>query len=187
MSHPIPGVFPAALSERTIMVVWPSLAAFTIFGWPMMERLGRVYGWQGLSEILPFNLTVGKLLAVATIPVVVPLYFLTLLPRIPLVVAGWTNPWCVRYRLTNRRVITEQPFGGGEQKSVSLDHFDSISVDAQPGHAWYRAGDLVFRKGQTETFRLAGVPRPETFRQTCLKAHQSFVGVAQARKLGVAV
>jgi hypothetical protein len=45
----------------------------------------------------------------------------------------------------------------------------------------------VFRLGQTETFRIAGVQRPETFRQTCLKAHQSFVGVAQARAAGAAV
>jgi hypothetical protein len=31
------------------------------------------------------------------------------------------------------------------------------------------------------------VPRPETFRQTCLKAHMSYVGVQQAKAAGVAV
>jgi hypothetical protein len=45
----------------------------------------------------------------------------------------------------------------------------------------------VFRLGQTETFRIAGVPRPETFRQTCLKANMSFVGVQKLRAIGAAV
>lgn len=148
---------------------------------------GRIFANDGLAGVLPFNITLGKLLGVACIPLILPLYFFTLLPRIPFVVAGWTNPWCVRYRLTTRRVVAEQPFGGGEQKSVSLDHFDSISIEVLPGQAWYHAGDLVFRQGQVETFRLSGVPRPETFRQTCLKARQSFSGVAQARSLGFAV
>jgi hypothetical protein len=116
-----------------------------------------------------------------------PLYFFTLLPRIPFVIAGWTNPWCVRYRLTNRRIVVEQPYGGGEVKSVSLEHFDSIQLEVLPGQAWYHAGDLVFRQGAIETFRLSGISRPETFRQTCLKAHSSYVGVAKARGMGLAV
>lgn len=182
MAQPVPGVIPAAQNERTVMVVWPSLAARGDG-----RMFGRIFANDALAGVLPFNITLGKLLAVACIPLILPLYFFTVLPRIPLVVAGWTNPWCVRYRLTNRRVVVEQPFGGGEQKSVSLDHFDSISVEVLPGQQWYHAGDLVFRQGQVETFRLAGVPRPETFRQTCLKAHQSFTGVARARSLGFAV
>ena len=64
---------------------------------------------------------------------------------------------------------------------------DGGNGGVEPGQAWFKAGDLVFRQGQTETFRIAGVPRPETFRQTCLKAHLSFVGVAQARAAGAAV
>jgi hypothetical protein len=84
-------------------------------------------------------------------------------------------------------VIVEQPFGGGEQQSVSLDRFDSVELEVQPGQAWYPAGDLVFRNGQIETFRLLGVPHPEPFRQTCLKAQQGFAGVAKARQMGVGV
>ena len=182
MSEPIPGVSPALKGERTIMVVWPSLAARGDG-----RLLGRIFQNDALAGVLPFNITLGKLIGVAFIPLVLPLYFLTVLPRIPFVIAGWTNPWCVRYRLTNRRVVVEQPFGGGEQKSVSLDHFDSISIEVQNGQEWYHAGDLIFRQGQVETFRLEGVPRPETFRQTCLKAHQSFTGIAHARTLGFAV
>jgi hypothetical protein len=82
--------------------------------------------------------------------------------------------------------VMENPFGS-ELKSVALDRFDSIETVVQPGQAWYKAGDLVFRLGQVETFRIAGVPRPETFRQTCLKANMSFVGVQKLRAIGAAV
>jgi hypothetical protein len=114
------------------------------------------------------------------------LYFLLRLPRFPLVILGIKNPWCSHYRLTNRRVVVENPFGD-EIKSTTLDRFDSIDIVVEPGQAWFKAGDLVFRLGPTETFRIWGVPRPETFRQTCLKARMSFVGVQQARAAGVAV
>ena len=89
-----------------------------------------------------------------------------------------------RYVLTNRRVIVERlQFSWSakwvEEMAVSLDNFDSIEVVVLPGQAWYPAGDLIFRNGEVETFRLMGVTRPETFRRTCLKAHTSFVGVQQ--------
>ena len=67
-----------------------------------------------------------------------------------------------------------------EAKSVRLDAFDSIEVDVRPGQDWHHAGDLVFRNGTTETFRLEGVLRPEAFRQACLKAHYAFNGVRAA-------
>jgi hypothetical protein len=117
----------------------------------------------------------------------VPWYFLMRLPRVPFVILGIKNPMSWRYRLTNRRLIVENPFGGGEIKAVSLDRFDAIDVVVEPGQAWYPAGDLVFRRGQTETFRIWGVPRPETFRQTCMKAHLSFVGVQKSQPWTAAV
>jgi hypothetical protein len=82
--------------------------------------------------------------------------------------------------------VVENPFGA-EIKSVSLDRFDAIDIVVEPGQAWYKAGDLVFRQGAVETFRIWGVPRPETFRQTILKANMSFVGVQKAKAAGVAV
>ena len=51
----------------------------------------------------------------------------------------------------------------------------------RPGQEWYRAGDLVFRLGVIETFRLEGVVRPDTFRHTCLSARQGYVGVRQGQ------
>jgi hypothetical protein len=128
----------------------------------------------------------GRLIALASIPFMLALYFLMRLPRFPGILIGIRNPWCCHYRLTNRRVVVENPFGS-EIKSVALDRFDSIETVVRPGQAWFKAGDLVYRLGQTETFRIDGVPRPETFRQTCLKANMSFVGVKQLREAGMAV
>ena len=136
--------------------------------------------------MLGIPVTVGRLMALVSIPFILPLYFHTLVPKIPFVVFGWTNKACLRYRLTNRRVVIEHPFGGGERLSVALDRFDSIEVDRLPGQAWYRAADLVFLSGEVETFRLAGVPNPEPFRQTCLKARTALIGVRQALQSSVA-
>ncbi len=65
-------------------------------------------------------------------------------------------------------------------KSIELDRFDTIEIDCKPGQAWFAAGDLVFKRGDVEAFRLEGVSRPESFRHTCLKSHMSYVGVKQA-------
>jgi len=103
---------------------------------------------------------------------------------LPFVLFGFSNRACKRYRLTNRRVLVEHAFGGGDQQSVSLTRFDSIEIKVLPGQAWYPAADMIFRMGQIETLRLAGVPHPEPFRQTCMKTRAGFVGVQQAREMG---
>jgi hypothetical protein len=181
MMQPIAGVAPASEREVTIMTVWPTLAATGYGRWWGRRFANKV----GLTLFgIPLNL--GRLMALISIPFILPLYFHMLIPRLPFVVAGWPNPACRRYRLTNRRVIVEQPFGGCEQQSVSLDRFDSITVVVEAGQEWFPAGDLVFRLGQVETFRLLGVPHPEPFRQTCFKAHQVYVGVLNAREMGYA-
>lgn len=165
------------------MTVWPSLAA----RWDGRQLARWIYSIGLGKGLLPFNLTVGKLLAFATAPAILPLYFLTVIPGIGIPGLFWIkNSHCKRYRLTNRRVIVEYALGAAEERALALDRFDSIAVEVLPGQEWYHAGDLIFRLGETETFRLAGVPRPEAFRQTCLKAHHSYVGVDQARAAGVA-
>lgn len=163
------------------MTVWPSLSA-TGFG----RFWGRLFALEYGFRIFGVPLTVGRLTALASIPFMLALYFLMRLPRFPFILIGIKNPFCWHYRLTNRRLVVENPFGD-EIKSVALDRFDSIETVIEPGQAWFKAGDLVFRQGATETFRIWGVPRPETFRQTCLKARMSFVGVQQARAAGMAV
>ncbi len=182
MSQAIAGVVPDTEKEVTVMTVWPTMGA---------TAYGRWWGRRFANEIgitlFGLPITVGRLLALVSIPFILPIYFLMLLPKFPFVVFGVTNPWCRRYRLTNRRVLVEHGYGGGEQHGVSLDRFDSIETEVAAGQEWYPAGDLVFRNGQVETFRLLGVPHPESFKRTCMKAHQGYVGVQQAREAGVAV
>ncbi len=182
MASAIPGVVPDTEKEVTVMTVWPSIAATAYGRW-----WGRRFANRLGITLFGLPITVGRLLALVSIPFILPLYFHMLLPRIPFVVFGFSNPGCRRYRLTNRRVVVEQAFGGGEQQSVSLDRFDSIEIEVVPGQEWYPAGDMVFRNGQVETFRLSGVPHPEAFSQTCLKAHFGFAGVQRAREIGAAV
>ena len=161
MKQAIAGVAPPELGEVTSMTVWPTIASLWLGRW-----LGRQYeNRAGLGTFFTF----GKLAMLLSIPVAMALFFYTLLPGI-----------CRRYRLTNRRVIIEKGLQTRPERSVSLDEFDSIQVVILPGQAWYPAGDLVFRQGPIETFRLSGVSRPETFRQTCLKAQRSHVGVKRA-------
>jgi hypothetical protein len=181
MNQPIAGVAPTQFQEVTVMTVWPSLSA-TAFG----RFWGRLFALEIGFRVFGVPVTIGRLMALASIPFMVALYFLMRLPRFPGVIIGIKNPWCWVYRLTNRRVVVENPFGA-EIKSVSLDRFNAIDVVVQPGQAWFKAGDLVFRQGAVETFRISGVPRPETFRHTCLKANMSFVGVQKAKAAGIAM
>lgn len=157
----IAGVAPPSVSEATVMTVWPSVAATSAGRW-----VGRLCGLKGGFG----PVTVGRLLGLALMPVGMGLYL------------SMRLPWAIkRYRLTNRRVAIEQGVGGRVQQYVDLDRFDSIDIDVRPGQEWYPAGDLVFMRGPVETLRLAGVRRPEAFRQVCLKVRQSYVSVAKAQ------
>ncbi len=158
MKQAIAGVSPSELGEVTITTLWPSMA-----GTAIGQLLGRLYSIRfGLGPVL----TIGNLLALAFIPLTMPLYFVKVLPLIG-----------QRYRLTNRRVLVDRSSTSEVLKSVSFDDFDTIDIVVHPGQEWYPAGDLIFRKGTIETFRLTGVQRPEGFRQICMKAQRSHAGV----------
>ena len=182
MAQAIAGVVSDQEKEVTVMTVWPSIGAYGYGRW-----WGRRFENNVGITLFGVPITIGRIMALVSIPFILPLYFHMLIPKLPFVVFGFHNPSCRRYRLTNRRVVVEQAFGGGEQQSVGLDRFDNVEVEVQPGQGWYPAGDLVFRKGDIETFRLLGVPHPESFRQTCVKAQIGFAGVQQARDTGAAV
>lgn len=140
------------------MTVWPSIAATEIG-----RALGRAYASKaGIGKFF----TLGKLIALGAIPLALALYF-------------WNaRPWgCRRYRLTNRRVIIQKGMRRFDEHWVALDDFDSIDVSVLPGQEWYKAGELTFRSGQVETFRLRGVKNPQSFRHTCLKAQRGYAGV----------
>jgi hypothetical protein len=160
--QPIAGVAPAEIQEVPVMTVWPSMAAY-----PGGRLLGSAFAWRW-PDIYFFR--IGRLLALLAIPLVLPLYFMKVLPFIG-----------TRYLLTNRRIVVLRGIVGKEEKFVDLDRFDAIDIVVQPGQAWYDAGDLVFRLGNVETFRLDGISRPAAFRATCLKSHQAHSLVKKAR------
>lgn len=157
----IAGVFPPTISEATIMTVWPSVGATSLGQW--LGRLFRIRSGCG-------PITVGRLALLASMPLGLMLYL------------SMRLPWAIRrYRLTNRRVLIERGINPRVEQYVDLDRFDAIDLVVNPGQEWYASGDLVFRRGPIETLRLPGVSRPESFRQTCLKVRQSYVGVAAAQ------
>jgi hypothetical protein len=163
--QPIAGVAPAELEETTIMTVWPSNGFFFVG-----RLLGQLYDLR-FPDV--YFLRVGHLFALASIPVALGLFFARILPALPML--GFPGGW--RYRVTNRRVIVERGLQGTEEKSVDLERYDNIDIDVRPGQSWYDAGDLIFKLGNVETFRLEGVSRPDAFRSTCIKAHMGYAGV----------
>ena len=181
LPQPIAGVSPPDLKETTIMTIWPSIAASGLG-----QTLGRMF--QIKAGIWVF--TVGNLVALLSIPLVLGLIMHSLifnflagitLAGIPILgflapIAGTVR----RYVLTNRRVMIASGLIPKPTQYVDLDRFDSVEVVVRPGQEWYPAGDLIFRKGKIETFQLKGVRRPETFRQTVMKAHDAYVGVKKA-------
>jgi hypothetical protein len=160
MSQPIAGIMPSELSEVTCKVVWPTIAA---------TRLGRVVGQLAALRIgWGEFFTLGKLLAVATIPLSLLVFAWQLMPVV-----------CRRYTLTNRRIVIRKGLLPADGRWISLDDFDAVDVEVLPGQAWFHAGDLVFRRGGIEVLRLAGVSRPDTLRQVCLTARSALVNVRE--------
>ena len=160
MNSPNAALTPPDLPEAISMTVWPSIAA---------TRAGRFVGRLAAVRLgLGRFFTLGKLLAVATIPVALAAFLWKLLPFV-----------CRRYRLTNRRVVVQKGLAPVEERSIGLEQFDSIDVRFLPGQEWLRAGEVVFRSGQREVFRLSGVPHPEPFRRACLEARTALVSVRE--------
>ena len=160
MKQPIAGVTPPELEEVDAMTVWPTIGA-TRAG-RMVGKLAAVRtGWGRFF-------TLGKLWALATIPV-------------SLAVFGWQLMPCVcrRYTLTNRRIIVRKGLMPADEQWIGLDEFDAIGVEVLPGQEWLYAGDLVFQRAGIEALRLAGVSRPEVFRQVCLTAQKALVSVRE--------
>lgn len=158
MNSPIAGVTPAELTEVPCKIVWPTIAA-TALG-RLVGRLSAIrLGW---GEIF----TLGKLLAVATLPLSLLVYFWQLTPY-----------GCRRYMLTNRRIIIRKGLMAVDQRWIGFEEFDTIDIEVLPGQEWLHAGDLVLRRGGAEVLRLAGIPRPETVRHLCLNMRMALLSV----------
>ena len=163
MKQPIAGVVPSETAEATITTIWPSIAVY-----PTGQWLGRQFSIKW-PDIYIFR--IGNLLALLSIPVAAFLYFCRVAPKIG-----------IRYRMTNRRLIVERGLSGLQERSVDLSELDDVVADVKPGQEWYDAADLVFRHEGREVFRLEGVSRSESFRQTCLKTLQAYSTVSQVRQ-----
>lgn len=160
MKQAIAGVAPSRTSEVTVTIEWPTIAA-TGLG----RFLGRLYGIQAGFWIF----TLGRLFMGLTIPIGLFLYFWMLAP--------WNLQ---RYRLTNRRVILEKGPKFRPEMFVDLDRFDRIEIEVRAGQGWYPAGDLIFKLGNVETFRVQGIGYPDVFRAICMKSRQAYVGVRKS-------
>lgn len=161
MTTAISGVSPPEAGEVTIMTVWPSIAEFKLGQW--IGRGCMLGGGKAFS--------IGNLFALASIPLALALFFWSL------------RHWAVkRYRLTNRRVVIQRGIRPKDDAAVAMDQFDRVELVVLPGQEWYPAGDLVFYHGPVECLRLEGVPHPESFRRTILKAHTAFVSVQEAQQ-----
>ncbi len=149
MTEPATTSVPEA-AEKSSKVVWPTIGA---------TRCGRLVGRLCAIRVgLGGFFTVGKLMAVATIPVSLGTFAWQLLPGV-----------MRRYCLTSRRVVVQKGLTRVEERSIGLDEFEAIEIRVLPGQEWLRAGELVFLRDGREVFRLSGVPRPQIFREICLK------------------
>jgi hypothetical protein len=147
------------MPEVVSMTVWPTIGATRLGRW-----VGKVCGIRAGYGFF----TVGKLFALATVPISLVLYFWKVLPYVGR-----------RYRLTNRRVVIQKALPPADLASIDLDQFDAVQIEVLPGQAWLRSGELLFVRQGQEVFRLSGVPWPEGFRRTCLKAQAALLAVRE--------
>ncbi|NQU25637.1 MAG: PH domain-containing protein [Candidatus Nealsonbacteria bacterium] len=149
--------------DAPVMTVWPTIGA---------TAAGRLVGQLsavpiGVGEFF----TLGKLLALASIPISLSVFAWQLLPFV-----------CRRYSITTRRLIIRKGYSEIDEKSIDLDGFDAIDVEVLAGQQWLYAGELIFRRDGHEEFRFSGVSRPEVFRQACLKAQDALLSVRAVLK-----
>lgn len=142
------------------MTVWPTIGAF-----PLGRKVGHLCG---LSAGIGKFFTLGKLMALATIPVSLGLFFWRLTPGV-----------AKRYVLTTKRVVVQKGLGAVDAEAIDLGDFDTIAVEVLPGQEFLRAGDLVFQADGNEVLRLPGVQHPEVFRQACLRGQQAVQAVSK--------
>ena len=158
MHQPIAGVTPSELTEVTCKVVWPTIGA---------TRAGRLVGrWAAVEVGWGKFFTLGKLLAVATIPISVAAFGWQLMPFV-----------CRRYALSNRRIIIRKGLMPVDERWIGLDEFDTVEVQVLPGQQWLHAGELIFKRAGNEVLRLSGVSRPEVFQHVCQTAQAALISV----------
>lgn len=147
-------------SERPLQEIWPSTGVFLL-----ARQLGLCLEHLpggGYLHIVSLRNLVALLLG----PIFAVLYLARFTPR-----------RCLRYLLTNRRLVKRRGLVAQEVAALPLEDFDSIELEALPGQTWFASADLRFLRAGEEVFRLASVQNPETFRQACLTARRSYLSV----------
>lgn len=147
------------LPETPITTRWPTIGA---------TAAGRFVGRLAGNRFGVGFFTLGKILALATIPVSLAVFCWQLLPYV-----------CRRYRLSNRRLTVHKGLSAEVEQSLPLDAFETIDIEVLPGQEWLHAGDVVFRHSGAEVLRLRGVSRPDVFCQLCLKSKNALQAVEQ--------
>ena len=152
--QPISGV--SAGRETVIEDVYPSIAA---------SGLGRFLGQ--LMDSIPGSINGIRLSQVLFAPLVAPL---ALAGYAKFKVSGPV------YLLTNRSVQVRSALGRNLMQSAPLAEVDDIEIRIAPGQSFYQAGDLVLLNSRGDVLlTLAGIPRPERFRQIILDAREARV------------
>jgi hypothetical protein len=151
-SQPIAGV--SAGAEQTIEIVYPSIAAV---------GPGRLIG--RICDLIPAKVNGIKLSYLLLAPLMAPFGALGYLS---LKVTGDI------YELTNRSLQIRRALTGRPVRKVSLSEIDNVAVAVLPGQEFYKAGDLVVLNAKGDAIlTLAGVPRPERFREGILEAREA--------------
>jgi len=150
--QPISGV--SAGRETAIEDVYPSIAASGLG-----QFLGRLMDLSSLSII-------GiRLSHVLFAPIVAPL---GLIGYLKFKVA---DPM---YLLTNRSVQKRGPLSRRLLQSTPLADIDNIEIQVLPGQQFFQAGDLHLLNAKGDVLmQIAGIPRPERFRQVILDAREA--------------
>jgi len=78
------------------------------------------------------------------------------------------------YLLTNRSVQKRGPLSRRLLQSTPLADIDNIEIQVLPGQQFFQAGDLHLLNAKGDVLmQIAGIPRPERFRQVILDAREA--------------
>ena len=126
--------------------------------------------------------SIGKLMGMLYDSIPIPIGSLKLshlifpLPTAPLAVLVffYLKIFGEAYVLTNRSMRRRSALGNRLIQKVLLNDIEQVVVDQKPGQAFYPAGDILLlgKKGET-LMTLAGVSRPDVFRQSILEARDA--------------
>jgi hypothetical protein len=149
--------------ERPVMTVYPSIASL---------GPGQVLG--ALYESVPVRIGRVKLS-----------HLLFVLPTSPVALLMYVGMklFGPRYQLTTHRLRTLKGLSARPDGDVPLDEIGRVEVTSSFGQRFFRSGWITVRDHHgTERLRLAGIVRPEMFRETILETRDSLIRTDAARR-----